>query len=84
MHTPMKDPYLLKRVCRYCWNCAVVIDARLVVNSRQLHTGLLQQLRSQIQRYGPQIPICIHLPRLNMLFYRYRRGKLVIEIFNNN
>ena len=32
MHTPMKDPYLLKRVCRYCWNGVVFIDTCLVVN----------------------------------------------------
>ena len=54
--------------CRYSWHCALVINIRLVVNSRQLHTSPLQQLRSQIQRYGPQIPICIHPPRPNMLF----------------
>ena len=41
----------------------MVIETRLVVNGRQLHTDPRQQLRSEIQRYGP---LCIHPPCSNM------------------
>ena len=49
------DIYLFERayVVAIVGSCAVAIDTCLVVNSRQLHTAPLQQLRSRLSN-------CIH------------------------